>query len=547
MSEDAVVMELVPLIGGRDNISFQRLKDGQLYIRLKDQTLLDIPALQGLEWVAAWSLKNGQLSITLSDDKKEVNDMANNKQIAQNVLKAVGGKENVANVSHCMTRLRFNLKDDGAADKDAIKKIDGVLSVVVAGGQFQVVIGNNVDKVYDELCSMGGFAKQKAIAENLDKKPREKGVKGFCKWFFGGILDGVAGCMTPLIPLLLVAGLLKMIPTLFGPACVGWLSADSDLYTLFTFLGDAGFYFLPVALGYTGAKKFGATPILGILLGAMLIHPTFLALAGTEGATFTVFGIPCKLVNYTQSVVPMILATWAMCYVERFFKKYIPDLLSTVFTPFLTIVIMIPLTFCLFGPIGSWLGDLIGNLLNGLHNVAGPIGFALVAAFWSFLLMCGMHVVLITLAFVNIGTVGYDNFVLAASALAAFATYGVLLGGFIRAKKKDTRTQIGAYFVANFLGGVGEPALYGFIVKYKKPMLAQVIGGFAGGLVGGFAGITVYQLAPCMNFLNFLGYVGGSVSNVVWAAISAAVCVVVGCVMTIILGFDEDVSERQAA
>ena len=422
--------------------------------------------------------------------------MATNKQIAENVLKAVGGKENVQQVTHCMTRLRFTLKDDTIPDKEEVKKISGVMSVVVSGGQFQVVIGQNVPKVYDELCALGNFEKKPGIDEDLDK-PKEKLT---VKSFFGNILNGVSGCMTPLIPLLLVAGLLKMVPALFGQGVLNILSPDSDLYTLFTFLGDAGFYFLPIAIGYTGAKKFGATPILGILLGSMLIHPTFVALAGAEGASFTVFGIPCALHNYSSTIVPMLLATWAMSYIERFFKKYIPDFLSTVFTPLLTILVMIPLTFC----------------------------------------FCGMHLVLITMAFVNIMESCSDNFVLAASGLTAFATYGVLLGGFIKAKKKETKAEIGTYFIANFLGGVGEPALYGFILKYKKPLLAQIIGGFAGGLVGGIAGVTVYQLAPAMNFLNFLGYVGGSVNNVVWAAIAAAVALIVGCVATILIGFDED-------
>lgn len=535
MNLEAIWAEIMPLIGGESNVSFQTKKEDRLYLRLKDQSLTDLAALQMLGGVKNCTVKNGQLIITLSVEKED-NNMANNKQIAKDVLQAVGGKENVADVTHCMTRLRFNLKDDNIPDKEAVKKIDGVLSVVVAGGQFQVVIGNNVDKVYDELCAIGGFAKQKGIEENLDQPKQKLSVKGVCN----GILNGVAGCMTPLIPLLLVAGLLKMIPTLFGPGVLGLMNPEGDLYTLFTFLGDAGFYFLPVAIGYTGAKKFGATPILGILLGAMLIHPTFVGMATTEGTSFTVFGIPCTLENYSSTVVPMILATWCMGYVERFFKKHIPETLSTVFTPFLTILIMVPLTFCFFGPVGYWLGEGVGALLDGLHNVAGPIGFALVSALWSLLLMCGMHVVLITLAFVRIFESGYDNFVLAASGLTAFATYGVLLGGFIRARKKETRSQIAAYFIANFLGGVGEPALYGFILKYKKPLLAQIVGGFAGGLVGGIAGVTVYQLAPALNFLNFLGYVGGSVSNVVWAAIAAAVAVVVGCVMTIILGFDEE-------
>lgn len=462
--------------------------------------------------------------------------MANNKQIAADVLQAVGGKENVANVTHCMTRLRFNLKDDKKPDQNAIKKIDGVLSVVVSGGQFQVVIGNNVSKVYTELCALGGFEQQAAIDENLDKPKQPLTVKGF----FNGILDGIAGCMTPLIPLLCVAGLLKMIPVLFGPNMLGLMSETSDIYTLFTFLGDTGFYFLPVMIGYTGAKKFGCTPILGMLLGAMLIHPTFVELASTEGATFSVCAIPCTLENYSSTVVPMILATWCMGYVERFFKKHIPESLTTVFTPFLTILVMIPLTFCFFGPVGYWLGNAVGAVLDGIHNVAGPIGFALVAALWSLLLMCGMHLVLLVPSFVRLAESGYDNFVLAASAITGFATYGVLLGGFIRAKKKETKAQIGTYFIANVLGGVGEPALYGFMLKYKRPMLAQIIGGFAGGLVGGIAGVACYQLVPVMNFLNFLCFAGGNASNIIWAAISCAVAVVVGCVATIVLGFDED-------
>lgn len=540
MSFENILTDVTLMVGGNDNISFRRLKDNQLYMRLKDQSLLDSAALQGLNGVKSWTLKNGQLVITLSDDKKEVNLMANNKQIAQDVLAAVGGRENVTNVTHCMTRLRFNLKDENVADKEAIKKIDGVLSVVVAGGQFQVVIGNNVSKVYDEICAIGGFAKQKAIDENLDKKQREPGIKGFCKWFFGGILDGVSGCVIPLIPLLMVAGLLKMIPVLFS-GTLGILSTESDLYTLLTFAGDAGLYFLPIAIGYTGAKKFGASPVLGILLGAMLVHPTFVAMAtAMEPVPFTVFGIPCTLQNYSQTIVPMILATWCMSYVERFFKKYIPEFLSTVFTPLLTIVVMIPLTFCFFGPVGYWLANVVYAILNGLHTVAGPFGYALVCSLWLLLLTTGMHQVLIAMALVNLFAGNPDSFVMSASGLSAFATYGVIIGGFIRAKRKETRTELGAYFLSNVLGGVGEPVLYGFMLKYKKPLIGQIVGGFVGGLVAGFANVTVYQAMPVLNFLNFLGYVGGSTSNVVWAGISAAVCLVVAAIVTAVVGFDEE-------
>jgi PTS system beta-glucosides-specific IIC component len=469
----------------------------------------------------------------------------NNKQIADDVLKAVGGKANIEAVTHCMTRLRFNLKDESTVSSDEVKKIDGVLSVVVSGGQFQVVIGQNVSKVYEELCNITGLEKKAGIDENLDTPNKKE--KLTLKSVGNGILNGIAGCMTPLIPLLLVAGLLKMIPVLFGPNMIGLMTEDSDIYTLFTFLGDTGFYFLPVFIGYTGAKKFGATPILGMLLGAMLIHPTFIEMASAEEAvSFTVYGIPCTLENYSSTVVPMILATWIMGYIERFFKKHVPDYLSSVVTPLCTILIMIPLTFCFFGPVGYWLGNGVGAVLDGIHNFAGPVGFALVSALWSVLLMTGMHLVLLVPSFVRLAENGYDNFVLAASAITGFATYGVLLGGLIKARKKETKAQIGTFFLANLLGGVGEPALYGFMLKYKKPMLAQIIGGFVGGLIGGICGIACYQLVPVMNFLNFLCFAGGSVQNIVCAAISCAVALVVGCIVTIVLGFDEDIDNKRA-
>jgi len=311
---ETALEELAPLIGGENNVSFQDIGVKLLYFRVKDQSLIDVRALQQLDWVKSCTVKNGRLTIVPSAEKDEKEDktMASSKQIAENVLKAVGGKENVSDVSHCMTRLRFNLKDPSVPDRDAVKALDGVMGLAEAGGQFQVVIGNNVDKVYGEICALGGFAEQKAIDENLDKRPREPGFKGFCKWFFGGILDGVSGTVIPLIPMLMVAGLLKMILVLFGDS-MGLMSREGDLYTLLTFCGDAGLYFLPIAVGYTGAKKFGASPILGILLGAMLVHPTFLAMATSmDPVKFTVYGIPCTMENYAQTIVPMILATWAM-------------------------------------------------------------------------------------------------------------------------------------------------------------------------------------------------------------------------------------------
>ncbi len=199
----------------------------------------------------------------------------NNEQIAKEVLAAVGGKDNVSNVAHCMTRLRFTLKDNGLPNLEEIKKIKGVLGVQISGGQFQVIIGQNVNKVYEHVCKLSDFEAQKTVEENLDA-PKEKLT---VKTALSKAMNILSGSITPLIPIMLVAGMFKMIVAVFGPTMLGVLSEGSDLYTLFTFIGDAGFYFMPVFLGYTSAKKMGATPVLGMLLGAILIHPTFLGMA----------------------------------------------------------------------------------------------------------------------------------------------------------------------------------------------------------------------------------------------------------------------------
>jgi PTS system beta-glucosides-specific IIC component len=246
--------------------------------------------------------------------------MADNKEIATNVLKAVGGKSNVTNVTHCMTRLRLNLKDDSVPKDDEVKAIAGVLGVVRSGGQYQVVIGQNVPKVYAEVCKIGGFQTKEAIDENLDA-PKEKEKLTFKK-VGNNILNYMAGSLTPLIPIIMAAGLFKTVLAIFGPDLLGVFSAESDMYILLDFLYDAGFYFLPIFIGYHAAKKLNASPVLGMYMGAILIAPDFIELANS-GATFTVYGIPCSLNDYSQSVLPIVLSVWILSYVEKFFKKFV--------------------------------------------------------------------------------------------------------------------------------------------------------------------------------------------------------------------------------
>ncbi|MGN0974455.1 MAG: PTS transporter subunit EIIC [Gemmiger sp.] len=468
--------------------------------------------------------------------------MANtNEQIAEKVLQAVGGKENVTFVTHCITRLRFNLKDMSLPDQEQIKKINGVLGVVVSGGQFQVIIGQNVPKVYAALCQIGGFQKQEAVDENLDA-PKEKLT---LKKAGSNILNYLAGSMTPLIPAMMAGAMFKTVQVVVGPDMLGLVSAESNLYLLCSFMYSAFFYFLPIYLGYTAAKKLNINPVMGMFAAALLLVPDFMALADS-GTAFTVYGIPCQVHNYSQSVLPVILTVWVMSYVYKFLTKVIPDILSTIFVPFLTMVIMAPIELCLLAPLGSMLGDIIGNGLLAFGNVGGFIAVAIVAALWEFLVMTGMHQVLIVFGITSMMTNGVDNFVLTAGGFATWAAFGMALGAFLRLRDKDEKALALGYFVSGILGGITEPVLYGIGFKYKRPFVAMAIGGFVGGLYGGLMHVGTYVMGAT-NFLAVLGYVGGGTTNMINGCIGALLAMCVSAALTYFFGFTEDDLKEKAA
>lgn len=258
-------------------------------------------------------------------------------ELAQTILENVGGEENISNMTHCMTRLRFNLKDQSKVNEESLKSMTGVLGVVQSGGQYQIIIGQTVNKVYNNLLELTGKAQEQEEVEAKEEKEPFT-LKGLGN----KVLDYLAGSLTPLIPVLIAASMFKMVMAVFGPSMLNWIHEGSSLATLLTFVGDAGFYFFPVFLGYTAAKKFGVTPVLGMFLGGVLLHPTFTQIAA-DGAAFDILGIPVATQNYASTVLPMILSIWIMSYVEKFFKKVIPSTLGTIFTPTLTMVVMLSL------------------------------------------------------------------------------------------------------------------------------------------------------------------------------------------------------------
>ncbi|MDR1034156.1 MAG: PTS transporter subunit EIIC [Bifidobacteriaceae bacterium] len=452
-------------------------------------------------------------------------------ELTKVIIENVGGKENISHVAHCITRLRLNLKDDTRANLDAIKAIDGVLGAIESGGQLQIIIGQNVGKVYAEFCEQSGIESQAVINENLDNVKKEKFT---FKKVGNDILNYLSGSFIQLIPVLIAAAMFKTVLVLLGPDMLKVITPESDLYVLLNFLYDAGFYFLPVYLGYCAATKIGVTPILGMFMGCILISPAFVEIA-KAGTSFTVYGIPTMVNNYAQSVVPILLSVWVMSYVQKFFEKVLPDVLTTVFAPFLTMAVMVPISLCALAPAGAFVGEsIISKGLLGLGDVAGFLAVALIAALWEYLVMSGMHVLLIVTALTMIATEGSEALVVPAGGCATWATFGMALGAFFITKDKKEKSLSLGYFISGIIGGITEPTLYGVGFKYKKPFIALSIGGAIGGLYAGITGVKVYVFGAT-NFLELLGFIGGGTENLINGVISSLLSFGVTAVLTVFI------------
>lgn len=463
--------------------------------------------------------------------------MDKNQRIAQEVLNAVGGKENVSFVTHCMTRLRFSLKNINLVKDDEVKSINGVLGVSKTGGQYQVIIGQNVPKVYDYLCEMSGLKKEAAIDENLDASKEKLTLKKLGSNIMGAII----GCLTPIIPVLIVAGLIKMIVSLIGPTMLNVVSETSDLYRLLTMVGDAGFYFFPIFAAWSASKRFGCSTVIAILLSAILIHPTFISIVNS-GEPFAVFGIPMTASTYSATVLPSIMITYVLSLIEKPLKKYVPEALSTMFVPLLSVIIMLPIALCIVGPLGSIVGVYLGDLLMWIHSIFGPIGVALIGSLWILVVAAGMHVPLFTVCMVSIGTLGYDPVVLVGATMGTYATIAGLLAYTLKAKNAEDRSLGISCLAAQALGGVGEPGMFGITFRYPKVMISGMIGTFIGALYAGIMNVKLYILGSA-NILAVTAFGGGDdPMNIVHGGIGCIISFVIVFVLIMMFGYEGKLS-----
>lgn len=459
------------------------------------------------------------------------------KQIAEQTLEAIGGKENIQSAFHCVTRLRFILKDDSKVDLEKIKHIPGTLGFQKSGDQYQVIIGPNVGTVFEQMHLEEEGKSSPTISET---KPSLK-KRTTIKTVGSNILDALVGSITPALPAIICAGMIKMFLMLLGPSLIGLLSEKSGTYQVLNFVGDAGFYFLPVFLGYTSAKKFKANPILGMFMGSVLIAPAFVETV-TKGAALSVYGLPITPVNYSSTVIPIILIVWVMSYVEKFFDTYIPTSFKMIFVPVFTVLIMVPMALVALGPLGSILGNYISSFLLWTHQVFGPFGIGLIAAVFALLIVTGMHHAINMTVLVTLTANGYDEVVFVAVAPVVIAIAAAALAFALKAKQPANRSLGFSSFVLQLIGGVAEPTLYGVMIPYVKPFVAQAIGAFCGALYMGFMHVKAYALTGS-NIFILAGFIHEDSANLTNAVIGCGIAFIVTFVLVWVLGFKEKEQE----
>ncbi|EGP5191186.1 PTS beta-glucoside transporter subunit IIABC [Enterococcus faecium] len=458
-------------------------------------------------------------------------------KLVKEILKDVGGKENINGLTHCITRLRFNLKDEEKANTEELKEVPGVVTVVQSGGQYQVVIGNHVRDVYKEFIELSGLSTETEVV-------KEK------KGLLDSFIDIISGIFTPVLGLLAATGMIKGLNVLF--VSLGWFTNTSGTYAILQAAGDCFFYFFPIFLGYTAAKKFGLNQFVGMALGAALVYPAIAGLTASVEPLYTLFsgtifespiyitflGIPVILMNYGSSVIPIVVSTFFGSKLEKSLARIIPGILKSFLVPFLTVIIMVPLTFIIIGPIATWAGDLLGEFVLTIYNFSPIVAGIAVGAIWQVLVMFGLHWGIIPIAINNISVLGYDPVMVLGQA-TPFATAGAVLAVIIKSRNVSVRA-IGILAFISSLFGVSEPSLYGVTLPRKKPFIATLISASVGGLIMGIFGTKSFIMGGMGIFSlpNYISPESGIGSGFYGYVIAIVVAFVLSFILTLTFLYD---------
>lgn len=543
------LQQLLPLLGGETNVVSVTRRGSRLSITLKDESLADTAALTALPFAASVSLHNGRLRLELTDSayeefKKENCLMASKYDgLARIIIQNVGGKENIVSLTHCMTRLRFKLKDESKANTDILKETDGVVTVIQSGGQYMVVIGQQVADVYDAVCSVGHIQPGGAVdddgnAVDSGDAPKEKTN------IFNAFVGIVTSVFTPCLGVLAATGIIKGILALF--VAVGVLSNTSGTYNILYSLGDSFFYFMPILLAYTASKKFGLPEMEGMVIGAGLLYPYMLNASAMDISN--IFGIPVILPssgNYSSSVIPIICSIAFAAWFEKKYKKFIPDSCKLFFVPLITCGVTFCLTLWVIGPIASLLSDALGIFFNAIANFSGILLGAAVGALWQILVMFGLHWALVPLMLNDMATNGCSTF-LTGFFGCTFAQCGAVLAIYLKTKNAKTKSLCIPALISG-IAGVTEPAIYGLTLPKKKPFIITcIVGAITGAVLMAFH-VTSYTQAGTgvFGYTAYINTITNDISGMVVSIVVSLVAVVMAFILVYLTYSDEPAKSKK--
>lgn len=458
--------------------------------------------------------------------------------LAKTVVELVGGEENVISLAHCMTRLRFKLKDESKANTEKLNSTPGVIQVMQAGGQYQVVIGTDVTDVYDAI--LAGTKIKAASSEQAPVQETESDTPEKKESMVATLIDIVSSIFTPFLGAFTGAGLLKGFLVLF--VTLGVLDKSTTTYAILNAAGDGVFYFLPIFLAYCAGSKFGAKPFISMAIASALVYPNITALfSATDPIAVDFFGIPVHMISYTSSVLPIIAACFVQAKLEKLLNRVIPKMLRGIFIPVLDLLILVPLTFIVVGPVTDMLGNGLSTIIEAGMHLCPPLGGFLMAALWPVMIIFGIHWAFVPIALNNLAVLGYD-YLLPLTVGCNFGIAAACLAVFLKTKNKELKEIAGPDVISALIGGVTEPAVYGVLLKFKKPMvIVCLVNGIGGAICGIFNVTRNVQMSVNLLTIPAVWAVYGP-----WGVVAIVVSFVGSFALTWLFGYSDKMLEKES-
>lgn len=455
--------------------------------------------------------------------------------LAAKIIQFVGGEENIDNVIHCVTRLRFYLKDEAKPNDEAINNLKGVMGVVRAGGQYQVVVGTAVDDIYKEVLSQLNISEDQpqeaapAIAENSS---------AFEKFKHGSnqLIGVITGSVMPIINILAASGIIKSLLAVL--TSFNLVSATGNAYLIISAMADAVFYFLPILIGFNAARRLNGNPLLTAVIGGVIIHPTVLEAANSGLNILSLGNFDFPFVAYTYSIFPMILAAWLVKKIENGLKKWVPSYIQAIFIPIVVIGIVASITFLLTGPVITWLSLALANGLQSLLNLNAPIFGAVIDGFYQILVIFGLHWGIIPIYVNDFAALGY-NYLSAMVSVTIVAQGGAALAVAIKSKK-DAVKELGYAGAISAFCGITEPAIYGINLRFRRPFICASIASAVGGFLSGLFQVNMWSIiGSIIGLPSFIDPANGITSNFWYAVLVTVITLGVSFILTYVWGYND--------